>query len=98
LSFPNFINDQLEELGGVTFKRMFGGEGIYKDGKFFGIIHKERLYFKTSEKTRENYEREEMRPFEPNSKQKLKNYYEVPPEILDDSDELKKWALESFNL
>jgi len=98
LSFPDFVIDQLNELGGVTLKAMFGGHGIYKDGKFFGIIHKERLYFKTNEATNKKYQDAGMIFFTPNKKQKLKNYYEVPPDVLEDSDILKEWALESVNL
>ena len=34
----------------------------------------------------------DMKPFQPNSKQTLKNYYEVPAEILEDEDQLADWA------
>ena len=33
-----------------------------------------------------------MQPFRPSDKQTLKNYYEVPPDILEDGDELVRWA------
>jgi len=33
-----------------------------------------------------------MKPFRPSAKQTLKNYYEVPPEILEDGEALILWA------
>jgi len=33
-----------------------------------------------------------MKPFCPSDKQTLKNYYEVPPDILENGEELIVWA------
>jgi DNA transformation protein len=33
-----------------------------------------------------------MEPFSPSAKQTLKNYYEVPAEILEDEEQLAEWA------
>jgi len=71
---------------------MFGGYGLYSGAVFFGIIHKGRLYFKTDDQTRPQYTQSGMKPFRPNPKQTLKNYYEVPPDLLEDSDRLVEWA------
>ena len=91
-SFKDFILDQLESLGDIRIRAMFGGYGIYQGDIFFGIIHKDRLYFKTDENTRQDYLEQGMKPFQPNSKQTLKTYYEVPAEIIEDSEELTVWA------
>lgn len=50
-SFKDFVLDQLADLRGVTARSMFGGYGLYQGGTFFGIIHKDRLYFKVSPTT-----------------------------------------------
>jgi DNA transformation protein len=34
-----------------------------------------------------------MKPFTPNPKQTLKNYYEVPVDIVESSDHLVEWAV-----
>ena len=95
-SFRDFIQDQLQELGGVGFRRMFGGYGLYRGGVFFGILHKDRLYFHTDDTSRQAYVDHGMQPFRPNMKQTLKNYYEVPPEIVEDSETLVAWAREAM--
>lgn len=91
-SFKEFVLDQLRLLERVDCKAMFGGFGLYQAGAFFGIIAVGRLYFKTSETTVSAYLEYGMQPFQPNSKQTLKNYYEVPVEILEDEDQLADWA------
>ena len=91
-SFKDFILDQLQELDGVEARRMFGGYGLYQDETFFGILHKERLYFKIDEATVGEYRKHRMKPFRPNAKQTLKSYYQVPVEIFEDAEQLTQWA------
>ncbi len=91
-SFREFILDQLHDLGRVDCRAMFGGYGLYRDKVFFGILYKGQLYFKTDESTRVPYLEHGMKPFQPNAKQTLKNYYEVPAEIIEDQEELIIWA------
>jgi DNA transformation protein len=71
---------------------MFGGYGLYRNGVFFGIIHRGRLYFKTDETSRAQYLAKGMKPFRPTAKQILKTYFEVPVEIIEDADQLAEWA------
>lgn len=92
-SFAAFVLDQLEELEGVSARRMFGGHGLYLGDGFFGIVHDGRLYFRTDEASRPAYERQGMKPFRPNAKQTLKNYFEVPADIIENSRRLREWAL-----
>ncbi len=90
--FKDFVLDQLADLRGLTCRAMFGGYGLYRDGTFFGIVHQGRLYFKTDPSTASRYRALGMKPFKPNSKQTLKNYYEVPVDIVESPDDLSVWA------
>lgn len=90
--FKDFVLDQLADLGSVTCRAMFGGYGLYRRAKFFGIIHKGRLYFKVSPSTVKGYQAQGMKPFKPNAKQTLKSFYEVPPDILEDIERVTMWA------
>lgn len=91
-SFKDFVLDQLESLGAVTCRTMFGGHGLYSEETFFGIIYKDRLYFKTDERSRSKYRDLGMKPFKPSSGQILKNYYEVPADVVEDEEEILLWA------
>jgi DNA transformation protein len=91
-SFKEFVLDQLSDLRSVSCRAMFGGYGLYQGDVFFGIIHKSRLYLKTNDRTRAAYLRHGSKPFQPNRKQTLNTYYEVPVEIIEDQDRLVEWA------
>src|SRR5258705_5003949 len=54
-SFKDFVLDQLRGLPGLTLRPMFGGHGLYKSGRFFGIIYKGQLYFRVSPKTLDDF-------------------------------------------
>jgi len=90
--FRDFVLDQLSELPGLTHRAMFGGYGLYQRDIFFGIIHKGRLYFKVTPKTVSLYTAQGMNPFQPNAKQTLKSFYEVPVGVIENSEHLTEWA------
>ena len=77
--FKEYVLDQLRHLNVVECKPMFGGFGLYHNGLFFGIVA-------------DAYTERGMKPFSPSAKQTLKNYYEVPAEILEDEEQLAEWA------
>ena len=71
---------------------MFGGYGLYSGEQFFGIVFDGRLYFKTHPETLPEYLEYHAAVFAPSEKQVLKNYREVPVDILEDSERLPLWA------
>jgi DNA transformation protein and related proteins len=91
-TFKDYVLDQLIALSGITSRRMFGGYGLYRNGNFFGIIYKGRLYFRTTPDTVSSYREHGMKPFRARAKQTLKSYYEVPVNIIEDAEPLSAWA------
>ena len=91
-SFLDFAVEQLGSVAGLACRPMFGGFGLYAGERFFGIIFKGRLYFKVSETTRGRYTAAGMKPFKPSAKMTLKSFYEVPADVLEDTDQLVEWA------
>ena len=45
--FIAYILDQFSAWGDVTSRKMFGGAGLYREGKVFGLIADNVLYLKT---------------------------------------------------
>lgn len=94
-SFRDYVADQLLPLGEVLIKRMFGGCGLYFDGKMFGLIDDDTVYLRVNDETRPTYVARGMSPFQPvRSKPKMVsyNYYQLPEEVLEDSDTLRTWG------
>lgn len=91
-SFRDFVLEQLAALDGLRCKRMFGGYGLYCGERFFGIVYDGRLYFKTHPDTLPDYLSQHAAVFAPSEKQVLKNYREVPVDILEEAERLSVWA------
>jgi DNA transformation protein len=92
--YLDYLLGQLEGIGSLSARRMFGGLGFYSGGIFFGLVYKERLYLKTDDETRPEYEARGSEGFRPraNLKGMKMTYYTVPAEVLEDEDELVRWA------
>jgi DNA transformation protein len=91
--FKTFVLDQLEELGDVTPRSMFGGVGLYHRGTFFGILAHDTLYLKVGDTNRADYKRARMKAFRPYpNRSGVMEYHAVPLEILESAPELAAWA------
>lgn len=91
--FRSFVLDQLEELGDVAAKSMFGGVGLYYRGSFFGIIARDAVFLKADARNRRDYEAAGMKPFKPYpNRHGTMRYYEVPLGVLESRTELAEWA------
>ena len=98
-SYLEYVLDQLESAGPIYPRRMFGGVGLYCEDLFFALIAGDVLYFKTDASTRNRFESASSAPFCPyGDGSYAMSYYEVPAAVLEDRDELKKWALEAIEV
>jgi DNA transformation protein len=92
-AFKSFVLDQLDELGDVVPRSMFGGVGLYCRGVFFGILARDVLYLKVDDTNRPDYERAGMKPFNPYpDRSGTMQYYAVPVGVLETAPELVAWA------
>jgi len=98
--YKEFVADQLEPLGPVRIRNMFGGAGVYLDDLMFGLIVGETLFLKADDRNRSDFEAEEMGPFlyePPSGKTVAMSYYELPERLYDDPDELVLWARKALD-
>ena len=78
---------------------MFGGAGLYCDGNMFCVIADDVAYLKVDQNTRETYLLAGSSPFKPYpDKPAMMSYYEIPPEILENSEKLGAWAEISLSI
>jgi DNA transformation protein len=99
-SFKEFVLDQLSALPDLRAKAMFGAHGIYCGEKFFGILDEGRLFFKTDATTEKDFTARGMEPFTYEMKGKVMTmaYHEVPPDVLEQPQELVAWARRAIQL
>ena len=95
--FLAYILDQLSSWGGVTARKMFGGAGLYRDGKMFGLVADDVAYLKVDDSNRGDFEAVGSSPFRPYpDKPTSMSYFEVPPDVLERPEELIEWAQRSL--
>ncbi|MEM7191446.1 MAG: TfoX/Sxy family protein [Pseudomonadota bacterium] len=98
--FKDFIKDQLAGFGPVSIRRMFGGAGIFADTVMFALIADDTLYFKVDETTEAAFAAEGSKPFTyaKGAKTVALSYWEVPPRLLEEPDELADWARQAHDI
>ena len=96
-AFTAYVLDQLSAWGKVSARRMFGGAGLYRDGRMFGLIADDVAYPKADDSNRESFVEAGSSPFKPfPDKSTVMSYYDVPPDILEDPEALIAWSKRSL--
>lgn len=97
--FMEHIQQMLSEIDGFVVKKMFRGAGLYVDGNIFGIVNEATMYLKTDAAYQDEFISRGMERFQPFKGKTMKMpYYEVPPDVLEDSGVLKEWSLRSLRI
>lgn len=96
--YCDYLIDLLAPWAIVTAKGMFGGYGLYRHGQIFGIVIDDTLYFKVGDLNRADYEAAGSEPFtyEAKGKRVAMSYWQVPAEVLEDSETLCSWAEKAY--
>lgn len=89
---------RLNAVAPVSDRSMFGGVGLYCEGRFFGLIADDVLYFRVDEETRPAYLKAGMEPFAPFGPEKAsKVHFRVPDGIIADKRKLKAWVVKAVD-
>lgn len=92
--FIDYLVDNLQPLGDVTARAMFGGHGIFTGGRMFALVADQTLYFKADETSMPIFDRRHLEPFMYPVKGELRamSYRKAPEESLEDPEVLLEWA------
>ena len=81
----------------VATRRLFGLQGLYLDGQYFGFVTNGVVYFRTDEESRAGYLARGMRAFQPTDRPRgpktVDRNFSVPQDVLNDEELLREWAL-----
>jgi DNA transformation protein len=93
-SYRAYVLEQLNRaVPPVRARAMFGGVGLYASEVFFALIADDALYVRTDDATRSEFESLGMPPFRPFDEHgPVMSYYQLPEEILENSDALRDWV------
>jgi DNA transformation protein len=93
--FVEYLIEMLQPLGTIREKSMFGGWGFYADERFFAIVADDAFYVKVDDVSRAEFESCGLKPFRYEVRGTTRasmDYYELPPEAMDDREILCDWA------
>jgi DNA transformation protein len=94
------VLDMLAEWGGISARRMFSGYGLYRHGAIFGLIIRDTLYLRVDDRNRPDFVAAGSRPFRyrrgPSQEVEIRSYMECPPDVLEDVDQMIRWATASL--
>jgi DNA transformation protein len=95
-----YILEQLETLGRLRSRRMFGGVGLYSGELFFGIIDDDTVFFKTDTSNSADYSARNMPRFMPfpERPEAVMAYHQVPADIIEDTELMVAWARKSVGV
>ena len=92
--FVEHVIETLGAFGPVETRFMFGGWGLYHQGRFFALIMDDTLYFKSDEGSRAEFETRGLVPFafDKEGERVVTHYYAAPEEVFEDAAEMAHWA------
>ena len=92
--FVQSLHEVFERMGRIEARRMFGGHGLYHDGRMFGLVADNTLYLKADAETLPEFERRGLPAFgyEREGRRMEMSYRQAPEEIFDDREEAARWG------
>lgn len=79
---------------------MFGGQGVYRDGRMFALVAEGVIYLKVDDITRGAFEQADLEPFvyaPPSGKTMTMSYRRMPEVCFDDEEALRDWANRAYD-
>jgi len=93
-AFVDSLHEVFERLGRIEARRMFGGHGIYHEGRMIGLVAGDTLYLKTDAESAAHFDRLNLPAFEylRGGKTMQTSYREAPAEVFEDREEAAVWG------
>ncbi|HVE86102.1 MAG TPA: TfoX/Sxy family protein [Myxococcales bacterium] len=94
-SFAQYAVDLLASVGPVRARAMFGGYGLSLDGISIGLIDDDRLYLRTDELNRAEFQAAGSEPFvyqSRNGPMTMTSYWALPEDSVDDPEKASRWG------
>ena len=92
----DLVREMFDSLGEVTIKRMFGGKGIYHEGRILALEVDGEILLKADPQSapafREAGARQWVYEGKARSKPVAMPYWSIPDAALDDPDEMAQWV------
>ncbi len=93
-AFVESLHEVFERLGRIQTRRMFGGHGVWHDGRMIALVFKDTLYLKADAESAEHFDKLSLPPFtyERQGKPMPMSYRQAPADLFEDRQEAALWG------
>ena len=94
LQLAQLVADQLSEWAPVRPRRMFGGVGLFREGRMFALVYDGALYLKCDAQSAPAFDAVQAHAFryQRQGRTVALSYRQAPEAAIDDADDLCAWA------
>ena len=92
--FVQSLHEVFERLGRIETKHMFGGHGVWHEGRMIALVADETLYLKSDAESAVHFDRLNLQPFTymRQGKAMPMSYRLAPADLFEDREEAARWG------
>ena len=97
-AFVDSLHEIFERFGRITPRRMFGGHGIFHEGRMIAIVLGDTLYLKADAESAPHFDRQNLPPFTymRQGKAMPMSYRQAPADLFEDREEAALWGRRAY--
>jgi DNA transformation protein len=96
--FVQSLHEVFERLGRIETRRMFGGHGVWHEGRMIALVAKDTLYLKSDAGSAEHFDKLDLPPFTyvREGKAMPMSYRLAPADLFEDREEAALWGRRAY--
>ncbi|CAN7328305.1 TfoX/Sxy family protein [Variovorax paradoxus] len=96
--FVQSLHEVFERLGRIETRRMFGGHGVWHEGRMIALVAKDTLYLKSDAGSAEHFDKLNLPPFTyvREGKAMPMSYRLAPADLFEDREEAALWGRRAY--
>ncbi|RYF35435.1 MAG: TfoX family protein [Comamonadaceae bacterium] len=97
-AFVDSLHEVFERLGRIEARRMFGGHGIYHEGRMIGLVTGNTLFLKSDAGNAADFDRLQLPAFSYTRGDKVMqmSYRQAPADLFEDREEAARWGRSAY--
>ncbi|MGJ7529941.1 TfoX/Sxy family protein [Variovorax sp. GB1P17] len=97
-AFVQSLHEIFERLGRIETRRMFGGHGVWHEGRMIALVARDTLYLKADAESATHFDQQNLPPFtyERQGKSMPMSYRQAPADLFEDREEAALWGRRAY--
>jgi DNA transformation protein len=96
--FVQSLHEVFERLGRIQTRRMFGGHGVWHEGRMIALVARDTLYLKSDAESAPHFDKLDLQPFTyvRQGKEMPMSYRLAPADLFEDREEAALWGRRAY--